>query len=86
MLQIASDNVYPCVPKKIIGTLTLNISTLYLYQYLKYFGYKSCSVATPKHFEPLLLEIYIRVVAITPDLRRVPFYSVIKFLHHQAVE
>jgi hypothetical protein len=63
----------PCVPKKIVDTLTLNISTLYTHRYLKYFGHKSCSVATPKHFEPLPLEIYIRVVAIAPDLRRVPF-------------
>jgi hypothetical protein len=46
------------------------------------FVYKLCPVATPKHPEPFLLEIYVRVAAIAPYLQRVPFYSVIKVLHH----
>jgi hypothetical protein len=40
------------------------------------------SVATPRHPEPLLLENYVRIVALTPDLQRVSFYSVIDFLYH----
>jgi hypothetical protein len=46
--------------------------------------YKLCSVATPGHPELLLLEIHIRTVALTLDLQRVSFYSVIKFLHHSS--
>ena len=48
------------------------------------FLYKSCSIANPRHSKPLILEIYVRVVAIAPDLQRVPFYSVIKPLHHSS--
>lgn len=36
-------------------------------------------MATPKHFEPLLLKNHVLVVALTPDLQRVSFYSVIEF-------
>ena len=44
------------------------------------FSYKSYSVATPRHPEPLLLENHVRIIALTPDLQRVSFYSVIDFL------
>jgi len=39
-------------------------------------------VATPGYPEPLLLENHIRIVALTPDLQRVSFDSVIDFLYH----
>ena len=44
--------------------------------------YKLYTIATPGHPEPLLLENHVRIVAFTPDLRRVSFYSVIDFLYH----
>jgi hypothetical protein len=50
---------------------------------------KLCSVATPRHPEPLLLENHVRIVALTPDLQRVSFYSIIDFLyysfHHELI-
>jgi hypothetical protein len=39
-------------------------------------------MATPRHFEPLPLPNHVRIIALTPDLQRVSFYSVIKFLYH----
>jgi hypothetical protein len=50
----------------------------------KPYFYKSCSVATLEHSEPLLLENHVRIVALTPDLQRVSFYSVTEFLHHSS--
>jgi hypothetical protein len=43
---------------------------------------KLYSVATPGHPEPLLLENHVRIVALTLDLQRVSFYSVIDFLYY----
>lgn len=37
-------------------------------------------MATPKQYRPLHLENYVRIVAPTPDLRKVPFHGVIEFL------
>jgi hypothetical protein len=48
------------------------------------FLYESCSMATLRHFEPLPLEIYVRVVALAPNLQRVPFYNIMKFLYHSS--
>jgi len=42
-------------------------------------------VATPEHFEPLSLENYVRIIALTPDLRKVPLYSVTEFLPHSSI-
>ena len=39
-------------------------------------------MATPGHVKPLLLENHVRIVALTPDLQRVSFYSAIEFLHY----
>ena len=70
------------MPKKIIGTLTLSIlKSMHILISLIIF-YKSCSVATPRHPKPLLLENRIYIVTLTPDLQRVSFYSIIVFLHH----
>jgi hypothetical protein len=46
--------------------------------------YKLCSVAILGHLELLLLENYILIVALTPDLQRVSFYSVTEFPHHSS--
>ena len=72
------------MPKKIIGTLTLSISKSIYIQISPIFLYKSCSIATFRYFKPLLLEIYVRVVALAPDLQRVPFYNIIKFLYYSS--
>ena len=47
--------------------------------------YKLYSVATPRHLKPLLLEYYIIIVALTPDLKRVFFYSLTEFLYHSSM-
>jgi hypothetical protein len=49
------------------------------------FSYTLCFVATPGHPEPLLLENHIRIIALTPDLQRVPFYSITDFLYHSSI-
>jgi hypothetical protein len=41
-------------------------------------------MATPANSKPLLLENHICIVALTPDLQRVSFYSVIEFLYHSS--
>jgi hypothetical protein len=43
--------------------------------------YKLYSIATLKHLKPLLLENRIYIVALTLNLQRVSFYSIIVFLH-----
>ncbi len=48
------------------------------------FLYKSYPVATPKHSETLLLENYVRIVALAPDLQKVSFHSAIEFLSHSS--
>jgi hypothetical protein len=70
------------VPKKIIGTLTLNILKSVHTLISPIIFYKLCFIATPGYPEPLLLENHVRIVALTPDLQRVSFYSVIDFLYH----
>jgi hypothetical protein len=71
-----------------IGTLTLSILKSMHTLISPLIFYKLCSVATPKHLKPLLLENHVRIVAFTPNLQRVSFYSVIDFLyysfHHRA--
>jgi len=44
--------------------------------------YELCTVATLGHPEPILLRNHVRIVALTPDLQRVSFYSVIDFLYY----
>jgi hypothetical protein len=46
------------------------------------FSYKLYSVTTSRYPKPLPLENHVRIIALTPDLQRVSFYSVIAFLHH----
>jgi hypothetical protein len=41
-------------------------------------------VATPGHPEPLLLGNHVHIIALTPDLQRVSFYSIIGFLDHSS--
>jgi hypothetical protein len=72
------------VPEKIIGTLTSSILKSVHTSISPVFYYKSYSMATPGHPEPLLLENHVRIIALTPDLQSVSFYSVIDFLHHSS--
>jgi hypothetical protein len=41
-------------------------------------------MATPGHPKPLPLENHVRIIALTPDLQRVSFYSVTGFLYHSS--
>jgi hypothetical protein len=41
-------------------------------------------MATPGHPKPLPLENHVHIVAFTPDLQRVSFYSIIEFLYHNS--
>ena len=67
-----------------IGTLTLSISKSVHTLISLIFLHKSCSLATPKHSEPLLLEIYVHVIALMSDLQRVSFYNVTEFLYYSS--
>ena len=66
-----------------IGTLTSSILKSVHISISPIFSYKLCSVATPGH-EPFPLENHGCIVALTPDLQRVFFYSVTDFLHHRS--
>jgi hypothetical protein len=45
------------------------------------FLYNSYSIAIPKYSRPLLLKIYVCVVALTRNLQRVYLYSITEFLY-----
>jgi hypothetical protein len=72
------------VPEKIIGTLTLSILKSMHTSIPPIMFYKLHSVATLGHPKTLLLEYHVRIVALTPDLQRVSFYSITEFLHHSS--
>jgi hypothetical protein len=72
------------VPEKMIGTLILSISKSIHTLIPPIMLYKLYSVATPGHPKPLLLEYYVVIIAFTPDLERVLFYSVTELLHHSS--
>ena len=67
-----------------IGTLTCSILKSMDTLISPIIFYKLCSVATPKHPKRLLLENRIYIVALTPDLQRVSFYSIIAFLYYSS--
>jgi hypothetical protein len=67
-----------------MGTLTLSISKSVDVLISPIFLHNSCSTATPEHSKPLPLENHVRIVALTPDLRRVSFYSATEFLLHSS--
>jgi hypothetical protein len=46
------------------------------------FVYKSCSIATAKHSEPILPENYAHIVVLAPDLWIVSVHGTIEFLCH----
>jgi hypothetical protein len=46
--------------------------------------YKLYSIGTPGHLNLLLLEYHVFIVALTPDLQRVTFHSIIEFLYHSS--
>jgi len=47
--------------------------------------YKLYSVATPRYFEFFLLENHGYIIALTSNLQRVSFYSIIDFLYHSFI-
>jgi hypothetical protein len=63
--------------------LTLNILKS-VHTYISPILYKSCSVATPKHFKAFPLENYVRIVTPAPNLRKVSVYSAIAFLYYSS--
>ena len=73
------------MPEKIIGTLTSSILKSVYISISLIFSYKLYSVTTSGHPEPLSLENHVRIIALTPDLQRVAFYSVTDFLHHSSI-
>lgn len=68
-----------------IGTLTLSISKFAQALIYRIILHRLCSMTTLEHSEPLSIENYIRVVALTLDLQRVSFYSATGFLHHSSI-
>ena len=80
----ATDNVHPCVPEKIIGTLTSSILKSMYTSISPIFSYKLYSVATLGHPEPLQLKNHVRIVALTSNLQRVSFCSVTDFLYYSS--
>jgi hypothetical protein len=67
-----------------IGTLTSSILKSVHTSVSPIFSYKLYSVATPGYPEPLPLENHVRIIAFTPDLQRVSFYTIIDFLYHSS--
>jgi hypothetical protein len=65
-----------------MGILTLSILNSVHTSISPIILYKLCSVATSKYFETLLLENYVRIIALAPDLQTVLLYSTIEFLYH----
>jgi hypothetical protein len=72
------------VPEKMIGTLTSSILKSVHTSISPVFSYKLYSVATLGYLEPFPLENHVRIIALTPDLQRVSFYSVTEFLCHSS--
>src|ERR1035438_7502170 len=67
-----------------IGTLTSTILKSVHTSISPISSYKLYSVATPGHPKPLLLENHVHIIALTPDLQIVSFYSVTDFLYHSS--
>ena len=67
-----------------IATLTLSKSNFVHMLTSPIILYKLRSIATPRHPEPLILENYIRIVVLGPDLQAVSFYNVREFLLHSS--
>ncbi len=72
------------MPEKIIGTLTLSILKSVHTSISPISSYKLYSVANPRHPKPLLLKNRVHIIALTPDLQSVSFYSVIDFLYYSS--
>jgi hypothetical protein len=67
------------VPEKITGTLALSILKSIYTLIPPVIFYKLYSVAIAGH-----LENHVYIIALTPDLQRVSFYSIIDFLYHSS--
>jgi hypothetical protein len=67
-----------------MGTLTSSISNSVHTPVSPIFLYNLYSLAIPEYSKPLPLENYVRIVALAPDLRTVPLYGKIEFLHYSS--
>jgi hypothetical protein len=67
-----------------IGTWTLSILKTCAHLNIPYIFYTLCSIATPGYPEPLLLEIHVHIVALTPNLQRVFFYGITELLYYSS--
>ena len=74
----------PTVPRKVRGTLTSSILNSVHISVSPIFLCNLYSVAISEHSKSLL-ENYIRVIALAPDLRAVPLYSIIKFFYYGSI-
>ena len=72
------------MPRNLKGILTLSTSKSIHKSISLISLYMSHFIATPKYLEPLLLENYIYVIALAPDLQRVSLHGVIEFLYHSS--
>jgi hypothetical protein len=81
---LKTSNVYLCVPKKTIGTLTSNMSNSPHISMSPKFLYKSCSIATSKSFKPFQQGNYRRIVAFAPSLWNVSVHRKIEFLYYSS--
>jgi hypothetical protein len=67
-----------------MGTLTSIISKPVHALISLIFLYKSCSIATAEHSKPLLLENYVDIVALSPNLQRVSIHCATELLYHSS--
>jgi hypothetical protein len=67
-----------------MSTLTRSISTSIHFLKILHVFHNLCLIANSGHFGTLLLEIYIRLVVLTPDFQKVLVYSVIEFLYYSS--
>ena len=70
------------MPRKIIGTLTLSTLNSIPILISPIFLYKLYSITSSKYSKPFLLEHYICIITLTPNLQKVSIYSIIEFLYY----
>lgn len=69
------------MPRKLRGTLILsNLNSIHI-SIQPIILYKSYSIATPEPLEQLLLNNYVRIVALKPDLQVAFFYYTKEFFY-----
>jgi hypothetical protein len=74
----------PYVPEKIISILILRILKSVHISISPIFSCKLYPVAISEHPEPFLLENHVRIIALTPDIQKVSFYSIINLFYYSS--